>query len=428
MSNSIQASADNPINTKKIPFTKYDVGWVILCIGMAIGSGIVFMPVQIGIKGIWVFIAATMLSYPAIYWLQNLYLRTLSESEECNDYASVITQYLGKNWGIALGIAYFLMLLHGMFSYSLAVTFDSASYIKTFGLTEGLLSDSVWYGLIIISVLVAIAAQGERLLFKVSGPMVIVKFGIIVLLGIVMVPYWNFANITAFPDFLPFMRDVFLTLPFTLFSILFVQILSPMNIAYRKIESDKRIATYRAIRANRVAYIILAVAVLFFAFSFTFSISHEQAVSAFEQNISALAIAAQVIPGAVVKVMTALLNIFAILTAFLGIYLGFQEAIKGIVVNLLSRFIPEEHINQTALHYGVCLGVIIALWFWVSTRFSILFFMQLGGPLFGIVSCLIPCYLVYKVPALHKFKGPTVWFIIFFGVLLCLSPFFKFFE
>ncbi|MCQ8205989.1 hypothetical protein NP569_27275, partial [Vibrio parahaemolyticus] len=78
------------------------------------------------------------------------YHRTLSESEECNDYASVITQYLGKNWGIALGIAYFLMLLHGMFSYSLAVTFDSAAYIKTFGLTEGLLSDSIWYGLIII--------------------------------------------------------------------------------------------------------------------------------------------------------------------------------------------------------------------------------------------------------------------------------------
>lgn len=53
---------------------------------------------------------------------------------------------------------------------------------------------------------------------------------------------------------------------------------------------------------------------------------------------------------------------------------------------------------------------------------------QLGGPLFGVVSCLIPCYLVYRVPVLHKFKGATVWFIIFFGVLLCLSPFFKFFE
>lgn len=428
MQDGIQTGVNTKTDVKKVPFTKNDVGWVVLCIGMAIGSGIVFMPVQVGIKGIWVFITATLLSYPAIYWLQNLYLRTLSESEECEDYASIITQYLGKNWGVALGIAYFLMLLHGMFSYSLAVTFDSASYIKTFRLSEGLLSDSVWYGLIILTFLVAIAAQGEHLLFKISGPMIMVKFGIIVLLGVVMVPYWSFANITAFPNFLPFLRDVFLTLPFTLFSILFVQILSPMNIAYRRVEKDRRVATYRAIRANRVAYVILAVAVLFFAFSFTFSISHEQAVSAFEQNISALAIAAQVIPGAAVKVMTAMLNIFAILTAFLGIYLGFQEAIKGIVVNLLSRFIPQERINHTVLHYGVCVGVILALWFWVSTRFSILFFIQLGVPLFGIVSCLIPCYLVYRVPVLHKYKGVTVWFIIFFGVLLCLSPFFKFFE
>lgn len=27
---------------KRIPFTLYDAGWVILCIGMAIGAGIVF--------------------------------------------------------------------------------------------------------------------------------------------------------------------------------------------------------------------------------------------------------------------------------------------------------------------------------------------------------------------------------------------------
>lgn len=86
-----------------------------------------------------------------------------------------------------------------------------------------------------------------------------------------------------------------LTVPFAFFSAVFVQILNPMNIAYRKLESDKRVATYRAIRAHRVAYITTVTIILFFSFSFTFSISHEQAVSAFEQNISALAIAAQVI-------------------------------------------------------------------------------------------------------------------------------------
>ncbi|WP_269436737.1 hypothetical protein [Ralstonia pseudosolanacearum] len=31
---------------------------------------------------------------------------------------------------------------------------------------------------------------------------------------------------------------------------------------------------------------------------------------------------------------------FAILTAFLGIYLGFDEPIKCMVMNILARFVP----------------------------------------------------------------------------------------
>ncbi|WP_408634907.1 amino acid permease [Pragia fontium] len=395
---------------------------------MAIGGGIVFLPVQIGLKGIWVFTLSLILAYPAIYLLQELYLKTLSESPECEDYSSVITQYLGANWGVFLGIAYFIMLLKGMLTYSLAVTFDSASYFQTYGLSSVLLSDYLWYGLLVLTILVIIASQGEKLLFRISGPMVIVKLAIVVLLGFVMIPYWDFNNIGAFPDILPLLRDAVLTLPFTLFSILFVQILSPMNIAYRKVESDPRRATYRAIRTNRIAYIILAVSVIFFAFSFTFSLSHEQAVEAARNNISAMAIAAQVIPGNVVKIMTAVLNIFAILTAFFGIFLGFQEAIKGIIVNIATRFIAKEKINAKVLTIGVSIFIILLLWAWVSTRFPILLLQQIGAPVYGIVSCLIPCYLVYRVPALRKYKGLGIYYIILIGLMLCASPFFKFFE
>lgn len=41
-----------PKHDQKMPFTRYDFGWVLLCIGMAIGAGTVLMPVQIGLKGI----------------------------------------------------------------------------------------------------------------------------------------------------------------------------------------------------------------------------------------------------------------------------------------------------------------------------------------------------------------------------------------
>ncbi len=113
--------------------------------------------------------------------------------------------------------------------------------------------------------------------------------------GFAMIPHWNLDNISAFPASV-FSRDVLLTIPFCFFSAVFIQVLNPMNIAYRKREPDRVLATRMAIRTHRISYITLIAIILFFSFSFTFSISHEEAVSAFEQNISALALAAQVIP------------------------------------------------------------------------------------------------------------------------------------
>lgn len=379
-----------PKHDQKLPFTRYDFGWVLLCIGMAIGAGTVLMPVQIGLKGIWVFITAAIIAYPATWVVQDIYLKTLSESDSCNDYTDIISHYLGKNWGIFLGVIYFLMIIHGIFIYSLSVVFDSASYLKTFGLTDADLSQSLFYKVAIFAVLVAIASGGERLLFKISGPMVVVKVGIIVVFGFAMIPHWNFANITAFPQASDFFRDVLLTIPFCFFSAVFIQVLNPMNIAYRKREADKVLATRLALRTHRISYITLIAVILFFAFSFTFSISHEEAVSAFEQNISALALAAQVIPGHIIHITSTVLNIFAVLTAFFGIYLGFHEAIKGIILNLLSRIIDTRKINSRMLTLAICTFIVITLTIWVSFRVSVLVFFQLGSPLYGIVSCLIP--------------------------------------
>lgn len=412
--------------TGKVPFTRYDMGWVILCIGMAIGAGIVFLPLQVGITGVWVFAASVALSYPALYMMQELYLQTLSRSTECDHYAGIITQYLGKNWGIFLAVVYFFMLLKGMLTYSMAVTFDAAKYLQSFGVTTGLLSDGPFFSLAILCLLVLVAAQGEKLIFRVSGPLVLFKLGVVVLLGVVMIPHWDMrANLPPPPELKRFLIDTILTVPFTLFSILFVQILSPMNIAFRKMEKDPRVATYRAIRANRIAFAILAVAVLFFATSFAFALSHEQALSARAQNISALALAGSVIHGDGVLYMTAALNVFAILTAFLGIYLGFEESVKGVVMNVLTRFVPGERVNARLVSAGVCVSIVLGLWFWVQTRFSILLLQQLASPIYGIASFIIPCVLVYKVPALRRFVSPKVWYVSVFGVIVCLSPLLK---
>lgn len=420
-------ASDKPAS-QTLPFTRYDFGWVLLCIGMAIGAGTVLMPVQIGLKGIWVFITASLIAYPATWIVQDIYLKTLSESETCNDYTDVISHYLGKNWGVFLGVIYFLMIIHGIFIYSLSVVFDSASYIRTFGLTDTDLSQSLIYKVAIFAALVAVASGGEKLLFKISGPMVVVKVGIIVVFGLAMIPHWNLSNITAFPQAAVFFRDVLLTIPFCFFSAVFIQVLNPMNIAYRKREADRVLATRMAIRTHRISYITLIAVILFFSFSFTFSITHEEAVSAFEQNISALALAAQVIPGPIIHITSTVLNIFAVLTAFFGIYLGFHEAMKGIILNVLGRVVNVGTIPPRIITLGICAFIVTTLVIWVSFRVSVLVFFQLGSPLYGIVSCLIPFFLIYKVAQLEKLRGLKTWLILLYGILLCLSPLLKLIE
>lgn len=394
-----------------IKFDSTDTGWVIMSIGMAIGAGIVFLPVQVGLMGLWVFWLSSVIGYPAMYLFQRLFINTLAESPECKDYPSVISGYLGKNWGILLGALYFVMLVIWMFVYSTAITNDSASYLHTFGVTEGLLSDSPFYGLVLICILVAISSRGEKLLFKISTDMVLTKLLVVAALGVSMVGMWHLYNVGSLPPLGLLVKNAIITLPFTLTSILFIQTLSPMVISYRSREKSIEVARHKALRAMNIAFGILFVTVFFYSVSFT------------------LAIAAQFISGdgaAWVKVVSVILNIFAVMTAFFGVYLGFREATQGIVMNILRRKMPAEKINENLVQRGIMIFAILLAWSAIVLNAPVLSFTSICSPIFGMVGCLIPAWLVYKVPALHKYKGMSLYLIIVTGLLLCVSLFLAF--
>lgn len=407
-------------------FDGTDFGWVIMSIGMAIGAGIVFLPVQVGLKGLWVFLLSAIVGYPAMYLFQRLFINTLAESPECKDYPCVIAGYLGKRWGVLLGVLYFVMLIIWMFVYSTAITNDSASYLYTFGVTDTLLSKNPFYGLGLICFLVAIASRGEQLLFKISSFMVLTKLSVVAALGFSMIGMWKLYNAGTLPPGGQLVKDAVITLPFTLTSILFIQTLSPMVISFRAREKSAEVARYKALRAMNIAFLILFTAVFFYAVSFTLAMGHEEAVKAYEQNISALAIAAQFFPGTWATVVGVILNIFAVVTAFFGVYLGFREACQGLVTNLFQRFLPQGGIDETWLHRGIALAAILLAWGAIVLNAPVLSFTSICSPIFGLVGCLIPAYLVYRVPALHKYKGFGLQVIVLTGFLLVVSPFLAF--
>ncbi len=404
-------------------FDSTDWGWVIMSIGMAIGGGIVFLPVKAGLVGLWVFLLSSLIGYPAMYLFQKLFINTLAKSKECEDYPGVISGYLGKNWGFFLGILYILMLIIWLLVYSTAVTNDSSSYLYTFGLSSTELSSTWWYGLIVIIALVAISSRAEKILFRLSTVMALTVLGIILALGLVMIQHWSLSNIGHLPPLFDLIKEAVILLPFTLTSILFLQSLSPMVISFRHHNENIEVARYKSVRAMNIAFVILFVIVFFYALSFMFAMNYEQAVQASELNISSLAIAARTMDGNLMKILSVVLNLFAVTTSFFGAFLGFREAACGIVCNILKRFMPEEKINHTAVSVATILGCILIAWLAIILNFPVLSFTSICSPIFGLIGCLIPAYLVLKVKELHSLKTPALWFIIFAGILLVISPF-----
>ncbi|WP_158259522.1 amino acid permease [Photobacterium sp. GB-210] len=403
-------------------FDSVDVGWIVMSIGMAIGAGIVFLPVQVGVMGLWVFLLSSVIGYPAMYLFQKLFINTLAESKKCTDYPGVISGYLGKNWGIALGILYFIMLVIWVLVYSLAITNDSASYLYTFGVTESHLNHNIFYGLALICLLSYIGSKSEKFLFKISGVMAVTVITLVAVMGVLLIPQWNFSNITAVGDGDKMLKDAIITLPFTLTSILFIQSLSPMVISYRSHEKSIEVARYKASRAMKIAFSILFVVVFFFAISFTFAISQSEAQHAMQENISALAMIAHYFPGSWATIVGIVINIFAVVTSFFGVFLAFKEACKGLAMNMLERKYAHHDINTELVNKLTTVFIILIAWAAVALNLPILSFTSICSPIFGIVGCLIPAYLVYKVPSLNKYKGTATYLIILTGILLCISP------
>lgn len=407
-----------------VRFDSTDWGWIIMSIGMAIGAGIVFLPVQVGIVGIWVYLLAAAIGYPALYLFQRLFVNTLAVSPDCTDYPSVISHYLGKNWGIFLGAIYFVMIVISIFVYSTAITNDSASFLYSFNVTDSILSNNPFYGLGVICVLVAIAAQGEKILFKISTGLVLTKLCAILVLGLIMVNHWDVSNIPSLPTLKDALYQAFTMLPLTLTSILFIQTLSPMVISYRSHNKSIDVAWHKSLRAMNISFAVLFITIFFFAISFNLAMNQGQAIMAAEQNISALAIAAQEMDGDTVRILSLLLNIFSIMTAFFGVFLAFKESCQGIALNLLKRVYDEDRINRKAIAMGTLVFGVLVAWGAIILNIPVLRLLTWMGPIMGIIGCFIPTYLVYKLDFLARFRSPTLMFIVAAGVLLTISPFF----
>lgn len=394
-----------------------DFNWVVMHIGMAIGAGIVFLPVKASIMGFWVFIIASCFGYPAMYLFQHIYVQTLARAPKCGHFSDAVASYLGANWAKILSVLYLAMLLIWALVYSGAIVHDLSGYLEAYKITEQNLSDNPLFTLATIAGLITIASVGTKTLFRLSGFMALTVLFLLGLMSVLMIGHWNIDNIGTLPPVTSVVTDSIITLPFALTSILFLQSLSPMVVNYRQNETDIETAAKKSSRSMHIAFLILLCVVFFFALSFLMVIDHEQAQAAAEKNLSALAILAFYYPGDWVTIVGIIINLFAVVTSFFGVFLALKEALGGFLISLK----PSLHTHKYYQAY-ILIGLAAFLVIITQSHVPILSFTSLSSPLFAIIGCFMPVLLVHRIPELKKYRGLPCYIVLLTGVLLVISP------
>lgn len=95
-------------------------------------------------------------------------------------------------------------------------------------------------------------------------------------------------------------------------------------------------------------------------------------------------------------------------------------------MNLLRRVLPEGRISENLVGRGILVFAVLLAWGAVMLNPPVLAFTSICSPIFALIGCLIPAYLVYRVPELHRYKGVSLYIIIATGILLFISPFLAF--
>ena len=296
--------------------TRYDMEWVLTLFGTAIGAGILFLPIQAGLGGIWPMIILTVIIFPLTYYSHRGITRLVASNETATDITGVVEQDLGRNAGFIVSILYFLSIITICVGYATGVTNIVSSFLEN-QLGMGSISRPILTG-ILLTGLTGVILAGEKVVVKVTSIMVYPLIAILFALSLYMIPYWNFSMFTAPFDGGLVAKNLLLTFPVLVFAMNFSPICSALGRNYREQADNAEAAVAKTDRVVFWNSLILLVFVMFFVFSIVLSQTPESMVAAKANNIDVLTMISLQAHEPWLKFLIPLVAFIAIVSSYFG--------------------------------------------------------------------------------------------------------------
>lgn len=381
--------------TTKSSWNLHDTQWVLSLFGTAVGAGILFLPINIGIGGFWPLIIMACLAFPMTFLAHRGLARfVLSSKNKDADFTDVVEEHFGVTAGRLISLLYFLSIFPILLIYGVGLTNTVDSFMVN-QLDMASPSRVVLSG-VLVAGMISLMLGGEKLMLRAFAMLVYPLVGILFFLSLYLIPSWQMPDMTL-PEFSGFTKTLWLSIPIIVFSFSHAAAISSFANVQRGYYGKEAVAKSEAILKR--TSLLLIVFVLLFVFSCVLSLSSEQMVAAKAANVSILSYLANITDNSFIATLGPLVAFIAITSSFLGHFLGARESFNGLVTKQTK--LPAKTADK--------LGVVImffAIWFCAVKNPSILDMMdQLSGPIIAMILFIMPMIAVYKVPALSKYRN-----------------------
>ena len=382
-------------------WNRFDTSWTLGLFGTAVGAGILFLPMNAGLGGLWPLLIATVLIWPMTYYSHRALSRIVCASPNPDqDITGVVRDYFGESAGRVVTFLYFLAIYPIVLIYGVGITNTVDSLmVNQLGmdpLPRWLLSGALV--LLLSSVMVA----GKKVMLVVTQWLVYPLIAVLLVVTLLLIPSWSFDGFGAVPATGDFAMSLWLMIPVLVFSFNHSPAISQFSVSLR--ERYDAGSVDKASSILRVVATLLVVFTMSFVWSCVLALGPDGLQDAKDENLPVLSHLANVMDMPIIAWLGPAVAIAAIASSFFGHWLGAAEGANSIVRTMVDP--RHKRISDRNLKIGVSVFLVLTTWLAGVLNPSILALIEsLAGPVIAGVLYLMPMYAIHKVPALARFRG-----------------------
>ncbi|WP_120946039.1 SLC5/6 family protein [Helicobacter labacensis] len=391
----------------------FDRSWVLSLFGVAVGAGILFLPINAGLGGFWIVVLLCVIVFPMVFFAHRaLSYFVLSAKESNADITCVVREHFGENLGKWMTFLYFFAIYPACLIYGVGITNTVENFMHMQLHVQPPHRLLLAWGLITLMVLALIFT--EKIMLKITQALVYPLIIILALFSLYLIPYWRLDMLLIFPSFADSLKILYTTLPVLVFAFDYSPAISNYSLSIRRAYGAQAFGKTSAILWR--TSMLLFVFVMFFVFSCILCVDPAQLQAAKAQNISILSYFADKFNDPLIAYSAPLIAFLAITTSFLGHYIGAKEGLSGLVAQILHK---QGRRTQAGVHGFLYLSMVLVAY----ANPSVLDFIEnLGGPIIALMLFILPMYAMYKIPALQPYQNKfSDTFLVVLGLLALSS-------